>query len=218
MKILNLLTIITNLAHAIKASDSSDFLIQNDENVVVYQNKDNFLRHLQEANEATATCKRCKVVEVVFQVLGNSADENPQSQGFFSTAASLWTDSQIESEMNNINSKWKDTPFRFRLRDVVRTFNDEWYRMDGREKSFSDEVVSNLRIGGRTTINIFLHDGFCTRDPATGVVGAIASKEYDEFLWPVDTYSSKDYILMCSKITNSYNEDLIVHELGHWLG
>jgi len=146
-------------------------------------------------------------------------DGNNNNELIKSNAATLWTDAQIQTEMKILQRNWSATPFRFILRQVVRTYNDEWSNFDiNRSEDFDDEVVAKLRIGGRTTLNIFINDGSCTRDPATGVLGGQAIHDFNDLLWPDDTFSRRDFISMCSQIIHSYNENLLTHEIGHWFG
>jgi hypothetical protein len=151
-----------------------------------------------------APCVRCETVEVVFHILGNAAGT--------SDAATLWTDENIQGEIANLNEKWSNTPFQFVHQTTTRHFRDDWASGDGTADWFADSIAAELRIGGRTTANVFVNDGnICS-------VSGYSKSAFSANMWPVDQFSKADHIFLCGKVVHTNNPDILTHELGHWFG
>jgi hypothetical protein len=155
-------------------------------------------RHHQSRN-LQATCIQCREIEVVFHILGNVAKTND--------AATMWPDERFIKEINSLNSLWSKTPFKFKFRSSTRQFNDNWAFGDAFNPTFTTEVVSALRVGGRATANVFVNDG-----PVCSTGGFARSAVTQQF-FPVDQFSSDDYIFLCGGV---YDKNLVTHEFGHW--
>jgi hypothetical protein len=146
-----------------------------------------------------ATCTQCREIEIVFHVLANVAKTND--------AATMWPDDRFIKEISTLNSLWSNTPFKFKFRSSTRQSNDAWAVGDVFNPTFTKEVVGALRVGGRATANVFINDGpVCS-------TGGFARAAVTQQFFPVDQFSSNDYIFLCGGIED---KNLVTHEFGHW--
>jgi hypothetical protein len=154
--------------------------------------------HLQ-SRKLQAACIQCRTIEVVFHILGNVAKTND--------AATMWPDERFIKEVNTLNSLWSNTPFKFKFRSSTRQSNDYWAFGDAFNPTFTTEVVSALRVGGRATANVFVNDGpVCS-------TGGFARAAVTQQFFPIDQFSSSDYIFLCGGLDD---KNLVTHEFGHW--
>jgi hypothetical protein len=148
---------------------------------------------------------------MVFHILENSTENNP--------SALQWTNSVIKNTVDKQNFLWENTPFIFRLQGIMRHKSNasntstlfDWPDDDPRtDPTFVEQVVAKLRIGGRTTANIFISDNevICS-------VGGYARTAITFQFYPVEEFSPDDFIILCGSTVGDHN--LLAHELGHWL-
>jgi hypothetical protein len=112
--------------------------------------------------------------------------------------------------VNQQNTLWNKTPFQFRLKEIKRYANNDWAYGNGYDSDFVNDLVGQLRIGGRKTINIFTNDG----EDICGWIGNGIAAISDKF-FPVNQFSRDDYIFLCGTQVDKYN--LLAHQLGHWM-
>lgn len=145
-------------------------------------------------------CTQCYRIDLVFHVLGNGAGDN--------NAAKFWTDAKIKQEVDNLNQRWANTPFLFIFKSTTRQKDDAWAVGDVYNMGFTNDVVGKLRVGGRTTANVFINDG--TVCNTSGFARSAITTQF----FPVDQFSRADFIFLCGDVTDP---TLFTHEMGHWL-
>ena len=153
------------------------------------------------------SCDQCETIEVAFHILGNAAGD--------SKAAVLWTDESIRGQVESLNSQWVGTPFRFVHRGTTRSFRDDWAYSSYFDQFYVDQYATELRVGGRKTLNVFVNDGTCS------ISAGFSSIAYmNPEMWPDDEFTRADRIHLCSETAWTGNNDnyILTHEIGHMLG
>jgi hypothetical protein len=151
---------------------------------------------------SASLCLQCETLDMVFHIIGNAEMSNP---GY-----TLWTDAAIQKNVDQQNALWAQTPFRFRLAATKRYSNDEWAYGNGYDTDFVYDLVGQLRMGGRKTVNIFTNDG---ADICGWIGNGVAA--YKDSFFPVNKFSREDYLFLCG--TQVDQENLLAHQLGHWM-
>eukprot|EP00546_Thalassionema_frauenfeldii_P009955 CAMPEP_0178922884 /NCGR_PEP_ID=MMETSP0786-20121207/16408_1 /TAXON_ID=186022 /ORGANISM="Thalassionema frauenfeldii, Strain CCMP 1798" /LENGTH=312 /DNA_ID=CAMNT_0020597311 /DNA_START=70 /DNA_END=1004 /DNA_ORIENTATION=- len=122
------------------------------------------------------------------------------------------TDKMLEEELEMVNFDFGSTPFRFRMIDVSRTYDDDWNRIDGSNHGNIEEATLELREGGSDVVNVFVTDGLCDAG-----LGGFAQYPYEHGWYPEGTFSEKDRIFLCPIVLLGSSRT-VTHEIGHWLG
>ena len=104
------------------------------------------------------------------------------------------------------NAQSATTPFRFRLKSVTRTENQDWYRYCD-EPDVVDEMTKALRRGGMDVLNIY------TCDTVTFGRGTLAFNH-------LEAPHHDRVVIHPSTLPRGvgFEGDTAVHEIGHWLG
>ncbi|MDQ3262806.1 MAG: zinc metalloprotease [Myxococcota bacterium] len=142
-----------------------------------------------------------KVIDVYFHVIarGEGAKNGDVPQ------------EQIEAQIQVLNDAYKDAGFEFRLVEVDRTKNAQWYTGQPGSRAETD-MKSTLRKGDSTALNVY------TTSPSGGLLGwATFPSDYESN--PVDD----GVVLLNTSLPGGtgapYNEgDTGTHEVGHWMG
>ncbi len=125
-------------------------------------------------------------------------------------------ESMIREQMRVLNESYAGrtggapTPFRFDLRGITRTINEDWFHM-GILSQAERRAKAALRIGGAETLNVYLTDG-------GGYLG------WATFPSSYQGQPSQDgivvyYASLPGGGLEIYSEgDTLTHEMGHWLG
>jgi hypothetical protein len=130
------------------------------------------------------------------------------------------TDDQIRRQIDVLNAGYggrgqqeaSPTPFRFRLKSVDRTPDDDWFDWSDPEVDPADdaEAKTALHRGGRDDLNVYV------ASLADGLLG------YAQF--PDETSLTGDGVVVLNEslpggAASGFNEgDTLTHEAGHWLG
>jgi len=122
------------------------------------------------------------------------------------------TDSTLEEELDLVNVDFGATPFRFRLADVTRTYDNDWNGIDGSNSDDIDEAAKEMREGGSDVMNIFVTDGLCDAG-----LGGFAQYPYEHGWYPAGTFSEKDRVFLCPIVLLGSSRT-VTHEIGHWMG
>ncbi len=121
------------------------------------------------------------------------------------------SDSQIQSQINVLNSAFAGSGFSFFLASLSRTNNATWFGMTP-GSSAEAQAKSALVVSPRTTLN------FYTANPSGGLLG------WATFPWSLSSNPTNDgVVVLYSSLPGGsaapYNlGDTGTHELGHWLG
>lgn len=110
-------------------------------------------------------CIQCHELDVPFHILERSDRSSDASQ---------WTNTHITLEVDNLNARMVGTPFKFKLRTITNTLDDAKNVGDGTWKGFATVVADELRVGGRTSLNVFVNDGFVCG------FGGVANQEFQD--------------------------------------
>ncbi len=109
------------------------------------------------------------------------------------------------------------TPYRFQLASINRVSNPAWHTL-GPGSSQEADAKKALRVGGATTLNVFVSD----IAPPEGQKGTILG--YSTFPFVYQLQPEVDGIVLNyravpgSNFANFNTGHVLVHEAGHWLG
>lgn len=119
--------------------------------------------------------------------------------------------SQIDAQIDVLNSAYAGTPFVFVLSAVTRTTNTFWYTMSPGSTA-EDQAKTALRVGGPESLNLY------TANPGGGLLGwATFPSSYSQN--PSDDGVVVLYSSLPGGSAAPYDEgDTGTHEVGHWLG
>jgi hypothetical protein len=118
---------------------------------------------------------------------------------------------QIDAQIQVLNDAYKDAGYQFKLVDVDRTENKQWYSVSDGTKAEAD-MKSTLRKGDANDLNLY------SANLGGGLLGWAT--------FPSDYKSAPDMdgvVLLNSSLPGGasapYNEgDTATHEVGHWMG
>jgi hypothetical protein len=151
-------------------------------------------------------CLQCETMPIVFHIFSKTDGSN--------AAATLWNDTQIDMEVENLNKQWSETPFKFELRKITRTTNEAYATGNAGDSNFMYPLVGEFRLGDKDTVNIFVQDGGAVCSQGGFAHESMAAIE----MFPVDKFSREDYVVVCGMSTFQMNENILTHEIGHWMG
>jgi len=157
------------------------------------------------ARKLDETCIQCHTLPIAFHLFENVNQDLP--------TAKFWNDTQISMEVDNLNAKFALTPFKFELRTINRVIDNGKAQGDASWTGFTDGAVGEHRVGGRDTVNVFVNDGY-----VCSFGGFAHQNQESPLMFPVDTYSRKDYAFLCGMSTFQLDENILTHEIGHWFG
>lgn len=152
-------------------------------------------------------CTQCKTIYVAFHLLEDVAGT--------SNTATLWSDAQIAIEIDNLNNQWSNTPFKFELLEggIDRQQDDFRNTMDQFNREQLDIIAADSRMGGRTTVNVFVNDG-----AVCGPSGLATDDSANPNMFPVGEFSTLDRVSICGNAPFPMHSFIMSHEIGHWLG
>lgn len=134
-------------------------------------------------------CKLCVNIDIVFHILEDTEG--------LTNATTLWTDDAIEGEITLLNDRFRETPFRFTLHLITRTYDSEIAFM---ENSSTDpdnlfwDVTERLRYGDASRMNVFVSQGTCVgKGGFSQILGYLT---YGMF--PEGTATKYDVIVLCA--------------------
>ena len=121
------------------------------------------------------------------------------------------SETDIANQIEVMNTAFKKTNFKFWLKDVDVTVNDDWFSLPFQSQE-EKEMKSTLRRGGKKALNIY------TVENDQGILGwatfppAYKNKpDEDGVVIDVNTLPGGTFA--------PYNEGItLVHEVGHWMG
>lgn len=119
-------------------------------------------------------------------------------------------DAVLQAQLDMLNNGYQAYGFSFRLMQTTRTENSDWYNA-GIVSRAQDEMKATLRVGDKSTLNIYF-------SKAGGALG------YATFPSDYATFPSDDGVVIASTSvpggsdTNYNDGKTAVHEVGHWLG
>ncbi|KAF6762792.1 metalloprotease [Ephemerocybe angulata] len=125
-------------------------------------------------------------------------------------------DTQVQAQIDVLNSDYSDSGITFVLANTTRTINSSWFQNAGPSNSYQTAMKNALRTGDAATLNVYTV-GFKSSS-TSGLLG------YATF---PSSYSSapKDdgVVFLFSSVpggsTTNYNGgQTLTHEVGHWLG
>lgn len=121
------------------------------------------------------------------------------------------SNSQIQQQMNVLNSAYQGTGFSFSLAGITRTKSNKWYGMTPGSRQES-QAKAALRQGGADSLNIYV------AGIGQGLLG------WATFPWWYAGDPSDDGVVLLNASMPGgsaapYNlGDTLVHEVGHWMG
>lgn len=166
-------------------------------------------RFLEESRrlDGFASCIQCKTIQVAFHILADTAGTGP--------TAMKWTDEQLAAEIVNLNTQWADTAFKFELREldgIDRHVRDDWNQADLTNKDARDTIAQGIRVGGPTTVNVYVNDNAQLCETA-----GIATSVESDIMYPEDEFVGTDQVSICGINTADRHSFIMSHEVGHWL-
>ena len=166
-------------------------------------------RFLEESRrlEGFDSCIQCKTIQVAFHMFQDTAGTGP--------TATKWTDAQLDAEIVNLNTQWANTPFKFEMREldgIDRHVRDDWNQADLTNKDIRDNIAVGIRVGGPTTVNVYVNDNAQICETA----GMATSVESD-IMYPEDEFVGTDQVSICGINTADRHTFIMSHEVGHWL-
>lgn len=121
------------------------------------------------------------------------------------------SDSQIQQQLNVLNSAYQGTGFSFSLAGITRTNSNKWYGMTPGSRAES-QAKASLRQGGADSLNVYV------AGIGQGLLG------WATFPWWYNGDPSDDGVVLLNASMPGgsaapYNlGDTLVHEVGHWMG
>lgn len=128
------------------------------------------------------------------------------------------SDEQIRVQIENLNTAFRDTPFRFRLVKVDRTNNKSWYNNCAALSRNEKNMKRRLSFDPRDTMNIYSckTSGYPEK---RGVIGYA----YFPFMYPETSYMHGP-VVHTATLPGSGDAEFgiygmtLIHEVGHYLG
>jgi hypothetical protein len=122
------------------------------------------------------------------------------------------TDSAIAGQIEHLNEAYASTGWQFRVAEVDRTTNADWYRASN--GTAAETAMKNaLHQGGARDLNIYLNA------PSTpGLMGWATFPTQFEARPSMDGVVIRNSSLPGGPIVSRNEGDTLVHEIGHWMG
>lgn len=119
---------------------------------------------------------------------------------------------RVQQQVDVLNAAFASTPFYFDLMGVNVTNNSTWYTMT--QGSSAEMAAKNaLRLGGKESLNIY------TASPNGGLLGwTTFPSSYASNPWNDGVVLLHSAIAGGTLFSTPTEGDLVVHEVGHWLG
>jgi hypothetical protein len=166
----------------------------------MFQESSGGVRRLQQL------CRQCISIDTYFHVIAEDAGLDPSNLNM----------TQIELQMDKVNATYSETPFSFNLVNVSYLYDSDLFHLDG--PIFGNDIPSmqsylgeEIRVGGRMDLNIY---SLKLRSKGLGFAtfpGAFALQK--DGVW-VDHCT----LPLGSGCGTYATGDIVVHEIGHWLG
>lgn len=134
-------------------------------------------------------CKLCVNIDVVFHILEDTEG--------LTNATTLWTDDAIEGEIELMNDRFRETPFRFTLHLITRTYDTEIALQENSSSDPEDpffDVTERLRTGDARRMNVFVSQGTCIGKGGFSLI--LGFLDYGMF--PEGTAIKYDVIVLCA--------------------
>ncbi|GAX22491.1 hypothetical protein FisN_14Hh111 [Fistulifera solaris] len=119
------------------------------------------------------------------------------------------SEEQVRAQHDHLVEAFAPYGFSFTLKDITFTKNDDWFGYKEYNTDEERDMKKTLRRGGPESLNVYVNNG-------KGVCGyAYLPKFYSQFPW-------NDGIVINFRCFGGASEsqegDVVVHEVGHWLG
>lgn len=82
------------------------------------------------------------------------------------------SDDQIQSQVDALNKAYDQTPLTFKLANITRTQNEDWFNNVGPEEQQQTDMKAQLRVGDAKDLNVYTA-GF-TEGSGEGLLGTLS--------------------------------------------
>lgn len=125
-------------------------------------------------------------------------------------------DSQLQAQVDTLNKAYSATPLTFKLANITRTQNEDWFSNVGPEESQQQDMKEQLRLGEAKDLNVYTV-GF-KQGSGKGLLGySTFPSDYEGN--PQDDGVVMQFATLPGGTMPNYNLGAtLTHETGHWAG